>query len=611
MLGGGAIVVGLFGVPWGPVFVLVLTVVGALVGVGIRRTLGPPDAFRPARPSGRWIAIGWTVAAALLGAVPIARGLRRLDRPPQTYDAVFHLNAIRYIEETGKASSLLLGGLNHPAAGRGFYPAGWHVLAATVAESIGADPAAVANAMTLVLGGVVLPAGTALAARALMPAWRWSAAVGAVMGTLFGSLPVLMASYGTLWPNAWATACLPAVLGATVLCLRVASPTAWVALALAGAGMILLHSSSVFAYGLLASPIIFQALIRRWRRLAANGGVRRVVIEVAVPSVVLALGAVVLEHSATFTAVRTYPRQPYESMAQAVGEGLLDAPLSTQAFGIASASWLLGGLVVLGVVHAASDSRQRAWVWSLVFAVGAFAVSAGAPADSFLRGYLTGFWYNDPPRLAGQVPTVAAPLAAVGIWVIARWLGRMFTGTFGLGELGAGPRFARLAGVPILVALALVVTGFGYAHKKTERMAFDYWPDAADHARQLVTPAEEKLLRDLPHLTPPDAVILADPFSGGSLAYALGDRHVVFPHMTGTYPLAATETQQLLPDLGNLQTCADLHTLGVRYLYIDRYHYFDGLAAQAPYVKLDIVPSSGVTLVRRAGTAALYEVTAC
>ena len=59
-------------------------------------------------------------------------------------------------------------------------------------------------------------------------------------------------------------------------------------------------------------------------------------------------------------------------------------------------------------------------MFSLGLAVTAFAISAGVSADSPLRDYVTGFWYNDPVRLAGQVPVVAAPMAAVGVWAVTR-----------------------------------------------------------------------------------------------------------------------------------------------------------------------------------------------
>jgi hypothetical protein len=184
----------------------------------------------------------------------------------------------------------------------------------------------------------------------------------------------------------------------------------------------------------------------------------------------------------------------------------------------------------------------------------------------------------------------------------------------------AGPRLGkgavrtgavRTASAAVLVILAVVLTGAGYASKRAKRVDYEYWPAAADHSRQLVSPPEEALLRDLPQLLPRNAVILADPFNGGSLAYALGDRRVVFPHMAGAFAPAALDALTLMPDLSNPQTCVDLDTLGAKYLYVDQYVYFVGQAGQGAYSQLDQVPDTGVRLIRRGGSAALYEITAC
>ena len=237
ILGVGAVLAGFAGVPWQPWIGLLLTVVVTAIAWLLRRWWGTPEALAGPTPDrGGRILLGGMVVAALVGALPLARGIRFVDRVPQTWDAVFHLNALRYILDTGRASSLLLAGVNNHLTGSGFYPAGWHVTAASVMQLTGADPAVVANLMTLVLAGLIVPAGTALASRALMPDWRWAGGVGAVAGTLFAALPAMMVSWGTLWPNAWGTGALPALLGAALLALRRPSLTAWTAILIALGG---------------------------------------------------------------------------------------------------------------------------------------------------------------------------------------------------------------------------------------------------------------------------------------------------------------------------------------------------------------------------------------
>lgn len=609
ILGVGAILAGFAGVPWAPWIAVVLTAVAAAIAWLLRRWLGAPEALRAPTPDrGGRILLGGAGLAVLVGAVPLARAIRHVDRVPQTWDTVFHLNALRYIVDTGRASSLLLGGVNNHRTGSGFYPAGWHVTAATVMQVAGADPVVVANLMMLVLAGLIIPAGTALATRALMPDWKWSGGVGAVVGTLFAALPAMMVSWGTLWPNAWGTGALPALLGASMLALRRPSLTAWVAILVGVTGAALLHPSSLFALAFLGAPLAGQAVLRRWHGMWADRR-RRVAVE-AVGLGVLTL-AVLLELTTSnlLASIKAYSWGQVETMPQAVGEALLDAPLSQRDYGVGSASWLLAGILAVGIVRAGATRGQRAWVVSLAIAVFAYAISAGAPVGNFLRDYVTGYWYNDPVRLASLVPVVAAPLVAVGLRALVGWATSALP--------ARSERSARLhhlldvVAVPAAVVLVLVLTVGGYAHKREARLTYWYWPAAAAPERQLASPAEQELLRRLDQLTPANAEVLADPFGGGALAYALGDRKVVFPHLTGAWTPEELEALTLMPDLSNPRTCSVLHRLGVDYLFVDPDLYVGSNPAHDRFANLDRPPSSGVELVAKADSAALYRITAC
>lgn len=612
VLAGGAVVLGLLGVGWSLPAAVGVCFLASLVAAVVRWRLPAPGALLERAPGplgGLLTGLGLCVAA-VVGALPLAAAMQRLDKVPQTYDSVFHLNAVRYVAETGAASSLELGGMVNTVTHTGFYPAGWHVLAATVLELTGSDIAAIANAMTLVLAGLVVPSSAALATR-MLTRWRWAAAVGAVTGSLFTALPTLMVSYGTVWPNAWATGVLGATLAAGLASLRRPSVSSWLIVLVCVAGAALLHPAAVFGIVLLGLPPAVSALLRRWRVQLDTGRGRRLVGEASVGALIVVGLLLLAVSSSLLTAVRERVRTPAETLAEAVGEGLLDSPLSLRDYGVGDASWLLGALVVVGVLSASRVRGQRPWVVSWLFALTAYAVSAGADVDSGWREYLTGYWYNDPVRLAGQLVVVAAPLAALGLQAVVGWLRvpveRRLLALRG-DRSGAALRAAALLGVPVVVAALLLATG-GYADKRESRLAYDYWTPVDDPYRQLVTPAEEVLLRDIGDHLPEGAVLLADPFSGGALAYALGDRDVVFTHMAGTWSPAALRAIRLMPDLQG--ACGTLADLGVTHLYIDERSYFQDGRGQREYRNLDERPSSGLTLLAQADGASLYEVTGC
>ena len=83
-----------------------------------------------------WCA-AWPLSAAATG-ITIGRILNTPDAISQTFDAVFHLNAVEWILQTNNASSLRLF-LEAPQGS--VYPLGWHTLVALAMKLCGAQRA--------------------------------------------------------------------------------------------------------------------------------------------------------------------------------------------------------------------------------------------------------------------------------------------------------------------------------------------------------------------------------------------------------------------------------------------------------------------------------------
>lgn len=167
-----SVVAPLVGVRWSLVplagMTLVLTT-PALVLRGVGRLPAAPrtsvvDDGSDARMEWVWVLGGWAVAAAL-GILTLRLGAGRPDAVSQSYDAVFHLNALRYIEETGSASPLDLQGMIHAG---GFYPSLWHAFASLVMPAVSGSVPAAANLATLSQAVVVWPLGCVLLVRQLL-----------------------------------------------------------------------------------------------------------------------------------------------------------------------------------------------------------------------------------------------------------------------------------------------------------------------------------------------------------------------------------------------------------------------------------------------------------
>src|SRR5690625_1675114 len=156
-----SVVLAPLGVPWRlPAVLGGLTALLALLAAGAWAvTRRRPVEDRPDVPGRRPAPLGRrgvvpvaaaVVAGFLLLAAPVVATLPAPDAPLQQWDAVFHLNAVVAVRETGVVTPL--GGLA-PLYGDGtlapYYPTGWHAL---VAAAPGAPVPAATNVALLEIG---------------------------------------------------------------------------------------------------------------------------------------------------------------------------------------------------------------------------------------------------------------------------------------------------------------------------------------------------------------------------------------------------------------------------------------------------------------------------
>ena len=212
-----AIVFGLVGIPW----VAWTALLGCLVLAALVAAAGL--LIIPRRPrTPRHRRAVWLLAAGLVVGIGLvtARFVIYVGEPDaisQTNDAVFHLNAIRFIIESADASSLHV---SEVLGARSFYPAAWHAVASVVALVTGVSTPLAANAVSLVIAAAVWPLGIALLAR---EAARGSAAVAGSAAALSASLPafpMLMFEWGVLYPYALAVALVAPVAAVTISAAR-------------------------------------------------------------------------------------------------------------------------------------------------------------------------------------------------------------------------------------------------------------------------------------------------------------------------------------------------------------------------------------------------------
>lgn len=247
-------------------FVLaVLVIVAACAGIGslhrrraaMFRWSKDDDAGSPWQHTAQLAVIGCVLAAAAIGGYTVLSGMGGMAAIPQDWDAAFHANGIRYIAESHDSSLIGMGSLNKYGDGTAlFYPNAYHLVGALVYQLSGVSIAAVLNAHTVLLPGLL-----ALALVALIRQFR-GRAVFAGFAALLVITPVtlLYASIdrGPLLTFLTGLALLPVGVAALRRLLTRPDLAATAVAVLVLIGLLAIHPSTLFTGLVFGVPLLAQ-----------------------------------------------------------------------------------------------------------------------------------------------------------------------------------------------------------------------------------------------------------------------------------------------------------------------------------------------------------------
>lgn len=607
----GAVVAPRLGLDWGLVAVAVAAAGLFLVAAVCRFALRRWWDLGPIRVGVEWVTIA---AAGLAGAVLAVRLSRALNDPEnvsQTYDSIFHLNAVRWIIDTGDASPASVADMNSNTST--FYPAGFHGLAALVMRLGAVDLPVAVNATWLALCVVAWPLGAVLLTRALVGARRAVLLGAGASAAALAAFPALLVEYGVLYPLLAAYAVLPAVLAFSVKALGVGAGEdgpgpdgsresgrlrlPWFLLTTAALpGVLLMHPTAMASW--LALTTVWVLLVG-WRLVQAERRTLRIVGVVG--SLVWVLGAVagilVLRPP---EAARTWP--PVGTMGQSLGEVLT---LSVYLGSISIVASVLAWTGVVRVVRGRDRWEPTVAALSGIVVVGGLYVVVAGVSNIDVRNLVTGSWYSNTPRIAALLPMVVVPVAALGVawWWDALRSRRPLRGLLAQGGPVALVTTLAVLGVLTLLlqgrAVSLGFSGVGIAYQST------------DDAR-LISTDERALLERLDETVPEEAVVAGSPWTGTSLAYALADREVLLPHiLVDTTSEMTTVIEELRDAEAGDEVCDAAERTGVEYVLDFGPREVQDIGPH-PYPGLERLASSDAfELVDREGGARLYRLVAC
>ena len=509
LLATASIVLPLLGVRWSPLAALAFAAVfgGAVIALFrwlLRAQFADPD---HAKPGTGWATLtGWLVGAVFL-AVHFMRSTGSPENISQTFDNVFHLNAIALIHDSGNASPFEIAKLTSPDGGQGFYPDGWHALVQLAQQFTGVSIPVAINAFNLVIAIAVWPLGVLLLSRLLAGNTRVVALSAGVLAAAFPAFPLNMLHYGVLYPYFFGLALAPAVLAVVLnllgltrdqrvfpilpLTVLLAGVIPAIALAHPGAMMAVLALSVIPA--VIAALAGWSSISRRSKGLRLGGLLA-----------FFAIGFVLM--------VKLRPGDmwgPRMSFFEAVKQALT---LSLWGYGL---PLVTAALVLLGVVVALVARNRTGFTTVSLWGTALLLFVATAGTSSALLRYPTEVWYGDAPRLAALVPLAAIPAAAFGVaWIYSK-------------VARAGKFVVPFEVVGMILLLVGTQALAGYAALTADTLK----SHTATDTSALLSTDEITLLERLPEHVGPEDMIAASPWTGASLAYAFADREVIFPHI--------------------------------------------------------------------------------
>ena len=413
---------GAVGIPWNGWTALATLVGMCLVMTVLQLLLGRyRDTEAEARGIGRWPAV--TVAAGvLLGSLLIMwaayRGLAaHWQTIPSTWDAVWHANEVRFILDTGQASSTHMGELRNVETHQTlYYPSVFHALTAVFCQLTGAAPTTGYTVSSVAASVWLFPAGAAMLTWRLMRG-TWcerrtaaAAATTAALSASFTAIPYVEFGVAAM-PNlaAYGVAVPTFVLIASTLRHRDRIPVA----VLAFVGVMSVHLTGGFIVVLFV--VAWWLLDVLWRPVRG-----RVADAVTLAAVTTATGLILLPQ---FISVRqqediiaghsflTYlskKRGLYDAVFQH-SRHLNDFPYQY-------------GLMSLAIIGGILFAYKKIWwplaVWLLLVVVD---VDAGTPLGAPLgaiAGAFGEFFYKDPRRISAAITLLLQPMAGVALFVI-------------------------------------------------------------------------------------------------------------------------------------------------------------------------------------------------
>ena len=542
-----------------------------------------------------YIAIGLlTVGFLFLPTLPSASSF------VQGWDIVHHLDVTQAMIESQKYSSIHYDFYSTVEASitpwepgsSGFYPSGWNIIVALTTQLVSTTVPIAGNALNFVSAAIVFPLSICSLIAKVLPKHRIALISGAFVCLAFFVFPWSLLIYGPIFPNTVAFCVMPSIWWIFMQMTRSNTPKhdlIWliVIFVLGLITLFILHPSTIFSSIVVLLPWSFARIGESKRRVILFGKqIKPVTLAYAFFIFALVIWSVFYYVLIVRGVALNFWWSAYSSLQDAILHALgMDFIGQSYAGGeLVSPQPILSICVLVGAVWTFKHKQARWMVSAFMYLsiLCIFIITFDVP----LKGYLSGFWYTDPFRIAASCVIMAIPLAALGLATLAEAALETFASWREKASQAQTEAqtcvFCTVWAKPLIVgAVIACVVVLNYVvpmpNLKSEEpipaaTAFKQASEKAYGDHYILTSEELEFLRRVELTVPAGAVIANLPQDGSLWAYGTNDLHVLWRFPNGydasERPASAILRKRLNRIASDPEVLQTVRDLNVQYVLI-------------------------------------------
>ena len=499
-----------------------------------------------------YVAIGLlTVGFLFLPTLPSASSF------VQGWDIVHHLDVTQAMIESQKYSSIHYDFYSTVEASitpwepgtSGFYPSGWNIIVALTTQLVSTTVPIAGNALNFVSAAIIFPLSICSLIAKVLPKHRIALISGAFVCLAFFVFPWSLLIYGPIFPNTVAFCAMPSIWWIFMQMTRSKTPKhdlIWliVIFVLGLITLFILHPSTIFSSIVVLLPWSFARIGESKRRVFLFGKqIKPVTLAYAFFIFALVIWSVFYYVLIVRGVALNFWWSAYSSLQDAIlhALGMDFIGLSYAGGELVSPQPILSICVLVGAVWTFKHKQARWMVSAFMYLsiLCIFIITFDVP----LKGYLSGFWYTDPFRIAASCVIMAIPLAALGLATLAEAALETFASWREKASQAQTCVFCNVWAKPLIAgAVIACVVVLNYVvpmpNLKSEKpipaaTAFKQASEKAYGDHYILTSEELEFLRRVELTVPAGAVIANLPQDGSLWAYGTNDLHVLWRFPNG------------------------------------------------------------------------------